>query len=161
MKKNLIIKILSLGIGLAAGIVLVAKVCFELSFDRNFKDADRIYKIMTGFTQSGQYDDFGQVSGAIAPGMMREVPGVEYGTRVTFFFDSDRYRFVDQGDDSFIKGELVLADTWFFKVFGGTTENFTISIADQSQNLPVLSYGASTTQFTDLNTTYSTTLKNK
>ena len=43
----------------------------------------------------------------------------------------------------------------------GTTENFTISIADQSQNLPVLSYGASTTQFTDLNTTYSTTLKNK
>lgn len=43
----------------------------------------------------------------------------------------------------------------------GTTENFTISIADQSQNLPVLSYGASTTQFTDLNTTYSVTLKNK
>ena len=118
MKKNLIIKILSLGIGLAAGIVLVAKVCFELSFDRNFKDADRIYKIMTGFTQSGQYDDFGQVSGAIAPGMMREVPGVEYGTRVTFLFGSDRYRFVDQGDDSFIKGELVLADTCFFKVFG-------------------------------------------
>lgn len=118
MKKNLIIKILSLGIGLAAGIVLVAKVCFELSYDRNFKDADRIYKIMTGFTQSGQYEDFGQVSGAIAPGMMREVPGVEYGTRVTFLFGSDRYRFVDQGDDSFIKGELVLADTCFFKVFG-------------------------------------------
>ena len=43
----------------------------------------------------------------------------------------------------------------------GTTESFTISIADQSQNLPVLSYGASTTQFTDLNTTYSVTLKNK
>ena len=38
---------------------------------------------------------------------------------------------------------------------------FSISIADQSGNLPVLSYGASTTQFTDLNTTYSTTLKNK
>lgn len=43
----------------------------------------------------------------------------------------------------------------------GTTESFTISIANQSQNLPVLSYGASTTQFTDLNTTYSVTLKNK
>ena len=43
----------------------------------------------------------------------------------------------------------------------GTTENFTISIADQSTNLPVLSYGASTTEFTDLNTTYSVTLKNK
>ena len=43
----------------------------------------------------------------------------------------------------------------------GTTENFTISIADQSGNLPVLSYGASTTKFTDFNTTYSVTLKNK
>ena len=43
----------------------------------------------------------------------------------------------------------------------GTTENFTISIANQSTNLPVLSYGASTTEFTDLNTTYSVTLKNK
>ena len=43
----------------------------------------------------------------------------------------------------------------------GTTGSFTISIADQSQNLPVLSYGASTTQFTNLNTTYSVTLKNK
>ena len=43
----------------------------------------------------------------------------------------------------------------------GTTENFTISIADQSGNLPVLSYGASTTKFTDFNTTYSATLKNK
>jgi len=37
----------------------------------------------------------------------------------------------------------------------------TISIANQSQNLPVLSYGASTTSFTGAGTTYSTTLKNK
>ncbi len=37
----------------------------------------------------------------------------------------------------------------------------TISIADQSQNLPVLSYGASTKPFTGAGTTYSTTLKNK
>jgi len=39
--------------------------------------------------------------------------------------------------------------------------SFGINIADQSENLPVLSYGASTKPFTGTGTTYSTTLKNK
>ena len=41
------------------------------------------------------------------------------------------------------------------------TTSLSISIADQSGNLPVLSYGASTKPFTGAGTTYSTTLKNK
>lgn len=41
------------------------------------------------------------------------------------------------------------------------TTSLSISIADQSENLPVLSYGASTKPFTGANATYSTTLKNK
>lgn len=41
------------------------------------------------------------------------------------------------------------------------TESFTIDIADQSDNLPVLSYGPSTQKYTDANATYTTTLKNK
>ncbi len=43
-----LIKILSLGIGLAIGIVLIAKVCFELSYDSFYKDVERIYIIQTG-----------------------------------------------------------------------------------------------------------------
>ena len=41
------------------------------------------------------------------------------------------------------------------------TTSLSINIADQSENLPVLSYGASTKPFTGPGTTYSTTLKNK
>ena len=44
-----LIKILSLGIGLAIGIVLIGKVCFELSYDSFYKDADRIYLIKENF----------------------------------------------------------------------------------------------------------------
>ena len=40
-----LIKILSLGIGLAIGIVLIAQVCFELSYDGFYKDVDRVYCI--------------------------------------------------------------------------------------------------------------------
>ena len=43
----------------------------------------------------------------------------------------------------------------------GTTTDFTISIADQSNNLPILSYGHSTAKYTDGNAAYSTTLRNK
>ena len=45
-----LIKILSLGIGLAIGIVLIAKVCFELSYDSFYKDVDRIYCITENIT---------------------------------------------------------------------------------------------------------------
>ena len=41
------------------------------------------------------------------------------------------------------------------------TTSLSISIADQSTNLPVLSYGASNEDYTGPNKTYSTTLKNK
>lgn len=42
----------------------------------------------------------------------------------------------------------------------GTT-SYTVSIADQSSKLPILSYGQSTQQYTDANATYTTTLRNK
>ena len=40
-KSNIVIKVLSLGIGLAVGIVLIAKVFFEPSYDSFYKDIDR------------------------------------------------------------------------------------------------------------------------
>ena len=49
MKKNsdILIKVLSLGVGLAVGVVLIAKVFFELSYDSFYKDIDRVYSIYT------------------------------------------------------------------------------------------------------------------
>ena len=77
MKKNsdILIKVLSLGIGLAVGIVLIAKVFFELSYDSFYKDIDRVYTIRTWYSQQGDEHDYGQVSGAVAVGFMEEVPG--------------------------------------------------------------------------------------
>ena len=111
---DLLIKILSLGIGLAVGIVLIAKVFFELSYDSFYKDIDRVYTIRTWISQNGDEKDYGQVSGAVAVGFMEEVPGVETGTRTTFVFNGDTY--LDE-DGNKLKATLVCADTCFFKVF--------------------------------------------
>jgi len=109
-----LIKILSLGIGLAIGIVLIAKVCFELSYDSFYKDVDRIYLIDTHYEQQGEKQDFAQTSGAVAPGFKAEVPGVEEATRYTFHYRGNRY--LDE-ENNVVTGSLVLADSCFFKVF--------------------------------------------
>ena len=100
--------------GLAVGIVLIAKVFFELSYDSFYKDIDRVYTINTWISMQGNEKDYGQVSGAVAVGFMEEVPGVEAGTRTTFVFNGDTY--LDE-DGNKLSGTLVCADTCFFKVF--------------------------------------------
>lgn len=108
------IKVLSLGVGLAVGIVLIAKVFFELSYDSFYKDIDRVYNINTWYSMQGEEKDYGQVSGAVAVGFMEEIPGVKAGTRTTFVFNGDTY--LDE-DGNKLKGTLVCADTCFFQVF--------------------------------------------
>ena len=113
-KSDILIKVLSLGVGLAVGIVLIAKVFFELSYDSFYKDIDRVYTINTWYSQNGDENDYGQVSGAVAVGFMEEVPGVEEGTRTTYVFSGDIY--LDE-DGNKLQATLVCADTCFFKVF--------------------------------------------
>ena len=113
-KSDIWIKVLSLGVGLAVGIVLIAKVFFELSYDGFYKDIDRVYTINTWYSHQGDEHDYGQVSGAVSVGFMEEVPGVEAGTRTTFVFNGDTY--LDENGNK-LKATLVCADTCFFKVF--------------------------------------------
>lgn len=113
-KKNWILKIFSLGVGLAIGCILIAKVCFESTYDNFYKDIERIYLIKTGYSNQGEERTFNQVSGAIAPGFKQYVPGVEYATRTAFVFESYKFYNIDKKS---VTGKLVVADTSFFHVF--------------------------------------------
>lgn len=110
-----LIKILSLGIGLAIGIVLIAKVCFELSYDSFYKDVDRIYLIKAETVLGDKQDDFDQISGGVAPGFKAEVPGVEEATRVVL--GSRDLNYLDEEKNLVFKCKTLVADTCFFKVF--------------------------------------------
>lgn len=112
--KDTSIKSLPLGVGLAISIILVAKICFELSYDRCYRDSQNIYQIRTGFNQQGHELDYSGVSGAVAPGFRQYVPGVEFATRTTFFVESDRFK---DEDGNVISGGLIVADTSYFDVF--------------------------------------------
>ncbi len=114
--KDTLIKILSLGIGLAIGIVLIAKVCFELSYDSFYKDVDRIYCIQMETTSSEGVNVFPRVSGAVAPGFKAEVPGVEEATRIV---DQtwNKTNYTDEEGNVVFEGAAIMADSCFFKVF--------------------------------------------
>lgn len=113
--KRDIVKILSLALGLAIGVVLIAKVCFELQFDSYYANKESVYRIMTGAVRHNEEPmSAGQVSGAVAPGFREFVPGVEAATRVTPVFDSKSYY---TEDNNKLTAELLLADTSFFDIF--------------------------------------------
>ena len=114
LRKN-IVKVLSLAMGLAIGVVLIAKVCYELQYDSYYADRERVYKIMTGYARGDEADQKGdRVSGAVAPGFKDYVPGVEFATRVTPVFENNVYYTQDKNK---LESELVLADTSFFDIF--------------------------------------------
>lgn len=107
-----VIKILSLGIGLAAGLVLISKAYFLQTYDNFFPNKERIYLIVSKYTMNGETDDYGKVSGGVAPAMQRDVPGVETATRFTYmgyqsFFTPDKNRY---------SGTFIMADTNLFDV---------------------------------------------
>ena len=136
--KETIIKALSLGTGVAIGMILIAKVCYEMSYDTCYADYDQIYQIRTVYTQHGEDRDFPQISGAIAPGFKEHVPEVEVATRWTFIFNSDK--FIDE-QKNVINGACIVADTSFFDVFnteilsGNPKEAFTeIAVAMVSES---------------------------
>ena len=113
--KSNIIQILSLALGLAIGVVLIAKVCFELQYDKFYDDRDRVYSIMTGYQRQNEDPmEANQISGAVAPGFRECVPGVEVATRITPLFDNRNYYTEDKNK---LTADLILADTSFFDIF--------------------------------------------
>jgi putative ABC transport system permease protein len=113
-----IIKVLSLGLGLAVGIILISKVFFESSYENFYPDNDRIYIIASTIErgEEGKKDEgeFNQVSGAIALGFQDYVPGIEFATRITWLGVGEDYIFTE--DMKKYSASMICADTNYFKV---------------------------------------------
>ena len=90
-----VMKIVSLGIGLAVGLVLIAKVYFEQSYDDFYPDRDRVYQVWAKYQQKGgELKDYPQTSGGIAPTMQQQIPEIETVTHEFWRLDlyDDRHQ---------------------------------------------------------------------
>lgn len=108
-------RIFSLAIGLAFGLLMLSEVFYYYSYDGFYPDADRIYTVQSSFKrdkEAGELEIFPRVSGAIAPGIKAEVPGVEAATRLNYI---GKHVFYSQNQNGY-QGKVVLADEHLFEV---------------------------------------------
>ncbi|QGY44684.1 FtsX-like permease family protein [Maribellus comscasis] len=108
-------RIISLIAGLAFGILLLSEVLYYYSFDSFYPNASRIYIVQENFKRdksSNKMDSWGRVSGAVAPGLKAEVPGIEAATRLNSIGSSVFYT----EDKKSYSAQFSLADEHLFDV---------------------------------------------
>ncbi len=107
-------KIVCLGFGLAVSSVLIAEVFYEQTFDSWFPGHERTYTVNEDIVQNGQYNEWSQTSGAVAPGIKAVSPQVEAATRYTSLIDLLPVTI----DNRNLRIESIyFADSCFFQVF--------------------------------------------
>jgi len=109
-----IINIIGLAVGLSACLLLLLYVNYEMNFDRHFKDADKIYQVMTNFQDaSGKITSTGTSPGnGIAMEIRSKIPEVDAITRIAGGNES----LIANKDRGFKKIDL-FADPEILKIF--------------------------------------------
>ncbi|HEX2975832.1 MAG TPA: FtsX-like permease family protein [Bacteroidales bacterium] len=112
-------RIISLAAGLAFGLLLLSEVFYYYSFDSFYPDADRIYVVCENYKADNGSDKItarNRVSGAIAPGLKAEVPGIEAACRLNSIGPSIFYTDMETGHDQSLRAEFSFADENVFNV---------------------------------------------
>lgn len=113
LRRNLT-KIFCLTIGLAIGLLLVAKAFIEQSYDRFIPECENVYLVTESITKHGEFITHNQTPGGIAPGLKLYVPQVESATRFTLLSGAIR---VLTPDERLIETDgIALADSSLFEV---------------------------------------------
>lgn len=113
LRRNLT-KLFCLTIGLAIGLLLVAKAYIEQSYDSFIPENGNVYIITESVITHGEFMEYLQTPGAIAPGLKRYAPPVESATRFTQITGELTVKTPD--GQLFDADALILADTCAFDV---------------------------------------------
>lgn len=113
LRRN-ITKTVCLTLGLAIGFMLVAKIFVEKTFDTFYPASDRTYFLAESVEKEGEYKEYNQVPGGIAPTLLEYCPQIEAATRHTFLSGPNKITLEDKRILE-ISG-ITLADTAFFDV---------------------------------------------
>jgi putative ABC transport system permease protein len=115
-----VINILGLAVGMACSLVIFLYVYGELSYDRHYENAERIYRVGVSFFNIGQF--------ANGPEQLKDKLESEFaGIEAITHFQRNPKELLKVNDESF-KEEVFYVDSSFFKVFShsflsGSKEN--------------------------------------
>ncbi len=111
-----VLKIVSLAIGLAMGLLLLAKVFFLNSYDRFYPGYKEIYRVKTSFAIGENFTEAGVTSGAVVPTAVEEIPGVEAGARISFWYP-ETSSVLDLERNRYAVERIGMVDTSWFSMF--------------------------------------------
>ncbi|MDL2208411.1 ABC transporter permease [Parabacteroides sp. OttesenSCG-928-O15] len=112
---NNLIKILSLGVGLAVGLVLIAKVYFDQSYDNFFPDKDQIYQVQMNFKMGdAEPGESNHTSGGLAIGFQEDVMETMFASRYTFLNNGEHFYTTDANK---YHADIIIADSHWFDIF--------------------------------------------
>lgn len=110
---TLITNISGLSLGLAASILLTTFILFELSFDRHFSQAERIYRMNSVWIEEGQREEMPINLREAYTEIPEKVAGVEAALQIY----RGGTREVINGNDRYKDLSLLYADPEFFQLF--------------------------------------------
>ena len=110
-----VIKVLSLTLGLGVGLILFARVAFELSFDTFFDQVEDLYSVHVRYNddKTGEEDESRILFAPIPEALRQEFPEIQYATVCRRRYGAVLYH----GEDRF-KPRLMMADSLFFRTMG-------------------------------------------
>ncbi|SFT88992.1 ABC-type antimicrobial peptide transport system, permease component [Algoriphagus locisalis] len=106
------INVTGLGVGMAASILILMWVQFELSVDRFYDNTDRIYANWRSAEMQGEIFTWDYTPAPYAPAIIEQFPEVEEVARIT---EWDQ-QLLTVGDNNFYE-EATFTDPGFFKIF--------------------------------------------
>ncbi len=106
--------IFGLAIGLATCILIFLYVQDELGYDRNFENAENIYRMEPHWTGQGEDSHWAATQGSTLPGIMKSYPEVESGVKFHHPYNPIIFRYDDQ---RFAEKNVLYADSAFLDVF--------------------------------------------
>lgn len=122
-----IINILGLSVSIAAALLILLYVRFELSYD-SFHDGECVYRVESRLSEGGVLtDNWATTTFGHAPVMSREIPGIETYVRLTA---QDKEQVVSYEDKQFTESQYCYAEPSFFEIF-----NFPIVKGEKSGQL--------------------------
>jgi len=109
-----VINILGLAIGLSASILILLFIVNELSYDKFFKDSERIYRIAVKGRMSGDFFDVAVTPAPMAPALKYTFPEVESSVRLRQWSQQSLFAFEHK---MFYEKDVFFADSSFFEIF--------------------------------------------
>ncbi len=139
------INVVGLSVGLAACVLIVLFVRHEVSYDKHFKESERIFRLTGAYNQGGDTKTYSATTTyPLLPILAANFPEIQTATRLDNMSSN-----VARGDQNIYQEDIFLVDSLFFDLFSFETIAGSLNGVLNNPRSIILSENAATRHFGD------------